>query len=113
VSVSRYLFNGCRETETHAVNCYALAAETAAIVWLQNGDSTWVNHARHADEIRPYPAAAYTLTAFPDGEYEVTWWETWQGAELRRERVTAADGLLTLQPGVVATDIAAVVRRLK
>lgn len=113
VSVSRYLFNGCRATETHTVNGYALAAESAAIVWIQNGDSTWVNHARHADEIRPFPAAAYTLVAFPDGEYDVTWWETWQGAELRHETVKAIGGLLTLHPGVVATDIAAVVRRLK
>ena len=113
VSVPRYLFSGCRTTETQEVNCYALAAESAAIVWIQNNDSTWVNHARHADEIRPFPAATYTLTAFPDGEYEVTWWETWQGAELRRERVKAVDGLLTLQPGIVATDTAAVIRRLK
>ncbi|MFA7052389.1 MAG: hypothetical protein WC328_05155 [Kiritimatiellia bacterium] len=113
VAVSRYLFSGCRATEIHAVNCYALAAERTAIVWIQNGDSTWVNHARHAGEIRPFPAAAYTLTAMPDGEYEVTWWETWQGAELRRERVTAAGGLLTLRPGAVATDTAAVVRRLE
>jgi hypothetical protein len=111
--VPRYLFSGCRTTETQEVNCYALAAESAAIVWIQNNDSTWVNHARHADEIRPFPAATYTLTAFPDGEYEVTWWETWQGAELRRERVKAVDGLLTLQPGIVATDTAAVIRRLK
>lgn len=107
VAVTRYVFTGCRTRERQDVVGYALAAPSAAIVWIQNGDSTWVNHAQHADEIRPFPAADYTLDGFVDGEYTVEWWETWRGAPLRRETVCATNGKLILHPGPVATDVAA------
>jgi hypothetical protein len=113
VSVSRYVFAGCRTQERQEAVCYALAAPSAAVVWIQNGDSTWVNHARHADEIRPFPAAAYTLGGLADGAYEVEWWETWTGVPQRRERVRAEGGRLTLKPGPVATDVAAKIRPVK
>lgn len=113
VSVPRYVFTGCRSQERQEVVCYALAAPGAAVVWIQNGDSTWVNHAQHASEIQPFPAADYTLGGFADGDYEVEWWETWKGAPLRRETVRASGGRLTLSPGPVATDVAAKVRPLE
>ncbi len=110
VSVPRYVFTGCRTVETQEVLCYALATPSVAIAWIQNGESTWANHARHAEEIRPFPAAAYTLDGFADGAYEVEWWETWKGAPLRCETVRASGGKLTLNPGPVATDVAAKIR---
>ncbi len=110
VSVSRYVFAGCRASERQEALCYALAAPGAAVAWIQNAESTWVNHARQADEIRPFPAASYRLEGFADGLYEVEWWETWHGTPLRRETVRAAGGWLTLQPGAVATDVAAKIR---
>lgn len=113
VGVKRYIFRGCRTQERQEVVCYALAAPSVAIAWIQNCESTWVNHAQHPSEIRPFPAAAYTLGGFADGAYEVEWWETWQGKLLRRERVSAAGGKLTLFPGPVATDIAAKILPLK
>ena len=113
VSVPRYTFTGCRTQERQEVVCYAVAAPGAAVVWIQNGDSTWVNHARHAAEILPFPAASYALGGFADGEYAVEWWETWKGAPLRRETVRAAGGRLTLHPGAVATDVAARIAPLR
>jgi hypothetical protein len=113
VAVTRYAFIGCRTQERQDVVCYALAAPSAAVVWIQNTDSTWVNHAQHAAEIRPFPAAAYALEGFADGAYEVEWWETWKGSPLRRETVRAAGGKLTLSPGPVATDVAAKIMPLK
>jgi hypothetical protein len=107
VSVSRYAFTGCRAQERQEVVCYALAAPSAAVVWIQNADSTWVNHARDAAEIRPFPASSYALEGFADGAYDVEWWETWKGVLQRRERVQAANGRLVLFPGPIATDIAA------
>ena len=113
VAVTRYTFTGCRTQERQEAVCYALAAPSAAVAWIQNGDSTWVNHARHAAEIRPFPAAAYMLDGFADGEYAVEWWETWKGAPLRRETVRASGGKLTLAPGPVAADVAAKITPLK
>ncbi|MDA3924577.1 MAG: DUF5060 domain-containing protein [Kiritimatiellae bacterium] len=107
VKVDHYTFSGCRMYEKHDVNCYALASPEVAVLWIQSGDSTWVNHARHKNEIRPFPAAEYILDGFADGDYEVEWWETWKGAVLRKEKVRAEQGVLKLHPGVVATDLAA------
>jgi len=111
ITVPRYVFTGCRTEEVQEVNCYALAAPSVAIAWIQNGDSTWVNHARNAEEIRPFPAAAYTLNGFADGDYAVEWWETWNGEPARRETVRADGGRLILNPGPVATDIATRIRQ--
>ncbi len=113
VKVTRYVFSGCRTQERQEVVCYALAAPGAAIAWIQNNDSTWVNHAQRANEIRPFPAASYTLDGFADGAYAVEWWESWQGRLMRRETVRAAGGKLTLNPGPVATDIAVKIFPLK
>lgn len=110
VSVARYTFTGCRARERQEALCYALASPGVAVVWIQNAESTWVNHAAGAGEIRPFPAAEYALAGFADGAYEVEWWETWKGAPLRRETVRAEGGRLTLRPGPVATDVAAKVR---
>lgn len=107
VTVPRYTFTGCRTEERQEVHCYALGAPSAAVVWIQNGDSTWVSHARNAGEILPFPAAPYALDGFSDGAYMVEWWETWKGAPLRREEVKADGGRIVLNPGPVATDIAA------
>jgi len=107
VAVNSYTFTGCRTLEKHDVVCCALACPEVAMVWIQSGDSTWVNHARHAAEIRPFPAAEFILEGFADGNYEIEWWETWKGAVQRRERVQAKGGQLILQPGPVATDVAA------
>ncbi|MDD2600217.1 MAG: DUF5060 domain-containing protein [Kiritimatiellae bacterium] len=112
VEISRYTFTGCRTQELQAVHCYALAAPDVAVVWFQNDDSTWVNHAQHATEIRPYPAADFTLDGFADGEYEVEWWETWKGAMRGRAMIQAAGGKLTLRPGPIATDTAAKIRAM-
>jgi len=111
VSVPSYTFAGCRTRERQDVVCYALASPHAAVAWIQNGDSTWVNHARHAEEIVPFPAAAYALEGFADGDYTVEWWETWKGRPLRRETLHAAGGTLTLNPGPIATDVAAKILR--
>ena len=113
VSVPRYVFTGCRAHERQEAVCYALAAPSVAVAWIQNGDSTWVNHARSPAEIRSFPPAAYTLEGFADGAYEVEWWETWKGVPQRRETVRAEGGKLTLTPGPVATDLAAKIMRLK
>ena len=110
VSVASYTFSGCRLQEKQEVQCYALASPSVTIAWIQSGDSTWVNHARCPEEIRPLPAMAYILEGFTDGEYEVEWWETWKGAVKRRERVHAKGGKLLLSPVSIATDIAAKIR---
>ena len=113
VTVETYTFTGCRKYETQDLLCCALASPSVAIVWIQNGDSTWVSHARTPHDIRPLPAMEYALEGFTDGEYEVEWWETWKGAPQRTENVKVKGGQLVLKPGVVATDVAAKIRALK
>ena len=63
-----------------------------------------------SNSVPPVPACRLTLDGFPDGGYEVEWWETWRGAPARREVVRAEGGRLILLPGEIATDVAARIR---
>jgi hypothetical protein len=110
VAVKSYTFTGCRTKEEQSVICCALASASAAVLWIQNSDSTWLNHASDASQIRTFPPAEYILEGFADGSCEVEWWETWTGSVLRRERVQALNGQLRLNPGPLATDVAARIR---
>jgi len=100
VAVTRYVFTGCRRRSVRGCLLRS-GCEECGVVWIQNGDSTWVNHAQHAAEIRPFPAVTYTLDGFADGEYAVEWWKR-EGLASAREVVRAAGGKLTLNPGSVA-----------
>jgi len=55
----------------------------------------------------PLPAASYGVEVHKDGRYRVEWWETWKGSVSHTQEVTARDGVLLLEPGPLATDVAA------
>jgi len=109
MQVRRFVFTGCKTLDRPNLLVAALRSSEVAIVWLQNRDSDWFNHQKNA--VPSVPPSRVPLLGFSDGDYEVEWWETWKGAPVRRERITAQDGTLLLQPGEVATDVAAKIRR--
>jgi hypothetical protein len=112
--ISRYVFTGCKVLDRPNLLVCALGARDKAgkpgvsIVWIQNRESDWFSHGRGA--VEPVAPARVTLEGFPDGAYEVEWWETWEGKPLRTERVQARDGALVLLPGEMKSDVAAKIR---
>jgi len=75
------------------------------VLWLQNRDSSWVNHAGRA-KVLPVPAFRLTLEGLPDGDCQVHWWETWKGEPTRREPGKVHGGRLTLTVPELKTDVA-------
>ena len=84
------------------VESLARLSDHVAVLWLQNRDSSWYNHAR--DAVPAVDAFRVAVEGLPDGQYEVEWWETWKGAVVRTERVEIRDGLLPLTTASLKTD---------
>lgn len=108
VTVSSYRFGGCQIVDRPNVLVCGMQSEGLAVLWIQNRDSSWYNHAR--DAVRPLDALGLAVLGLPDGRYDVQWWETWQGEPLRTEQLTVRDGRLPLTVPELKTDIAVKIR---
>ncbi|MBT7163215.1 MAG: hypothetical protein HN904_10575, partial [Victivallales bacterium] len=82
----------------------ALACDDAAIVWIQNRDSSWYNHG--LDKVPTVPPATLAVRGLRDGVYDVQWWETWKGTVTKTEPMTVQDGTLKLRLPAIRTDLA-------
>ncbi len=108
--ISRFAFTDCRVMDHPDLLVAAVrAVDGPCIVWMQNKESDWFNHQKSA--VPPVLPSRITLEGFADGTYTVEWWETWKGKVARTEKVKAAAGKLTLQPGAITTDVAAKIRK--
>jgi len=110
VAVDSYTFTGCRLRRTPYVLASGMQTRGLAILWLQNRDSDWANHARKA--VPAVDAMTVTLTGLPDGAYSVEQWETWKGTLTRTDKMTARQGTLLLKLPGLKTDVALKLRRL-
>lgn len=108
VTISSYRFSGCQIVDRPNVLVCGLQSERLAVLWLQNRDSSWYNHAR--DTVRPVDAFGLAVLGLPDGLYDVQWWETWKGEPLRSEEIAVRAGRLSLTVPQLKTDIAVKIR---
>jgi hypothetical protein len=104
IRVSQFIFAGCQVVTRPNLLVAALGCDEAAIVWIQNRDSTWYNHGR--DEVPTVPAATLAVRGLANGSYDVEWWETWKGSVTKTETLTVENGALQLQLPPIPTDIA-------
>lgn len=114
--IGRYVFTGCQVIERPDLLVAALRAPSVAIVWIQNRESDWYNHRPGGTSTGGptlVPPARVALSGFPDGAYQVEWWETWHGRPTHTERVTAQGGRLILVTDELTTDVAAKIRPVK
>jgi hypothetical protein len=108
VKVARYVMTGCCVVDKPNVLVCGMKTDGLAMLWLQNRDSSWINHARG-----PVPAVpAFTVTAegLPDGKCRVEWWETWKGSVERTEELEVRGGKLVLTLSELKTDVALKIR---
>ncbi|MBN2449863.1 MAG: DUF5060 domain-containing protein [Lentisphaeria bacterium] len=108
IEVTRYTFQGCRRILKPDLLAAAISCGEHTLLWLQNRESTWYNHARN--RVPPVPGFTVALRGLPPAIYEVEWWDTWRGAPQNTETVAAEDGILRLTRTGVATDLAARIR---
>jgi len=85
-----------------------MQSDRLVILWLQNRDSSWYNHAR--DAVPAVDAFRLAVEGLPDGWFEVEWWETWKGERVRTERLEVRDGRLALTIPSLKTDTALKIR---
>ena len=104
VRVSRFSFEGCQVVQNPNLLAAALGCDDAAIVWVQNRDSSWYNHGR--DAIATVPPATLAVRGLRDGVYDMQWWETWKGTVIKTEPMTVTDGTLQLRLPAIRTDLA-------
>jgi len=110
MTVGRYVFTGCQVLDRPHVSISGITGGSVAVLWLQNRDSTWYNHAG-GGPVPPVEAFRCTLQGLPDGDYTVQWWETWKGRVTRTTPARVAGGQLTLEIPELATDVALKLRR--
>lgn len=108
VRVSSYRFGGCRVLDQPSVAAYGMRSDGVAVLWLQNRDSSWYNHAR--DNVAPVDPFRLVVLGLPDRQYELQWWETWKGKPMRTERTESRDGRLPLVVPALDTDVAVKIR---
>ena len=104
VEVTRYTFTGCRLLDRPDVLVCGMKAGDLAVLWVQNKESTWHNHA--AGTVRRVDGFALEAQGLRDGNYHIQWWETWKGALLRQEEARVRDGKLRLEFPGLKTDVA-------
>ena len=105
VKVARYTFTDCKVLDKPNLLACGMKTDGLAMLWLQNRDSSWYNHAGNGNvgQVDPY---TLTVQGLPDGKYEAEWWETWKGIPQRIEEVAVQGGIMRLALPVLTTDIA-------
>ncbi|MBU0606278.1 MAG: DUF5060 domain-containing protein [Armatimonadetes bacterium] len=110
VSVDRYTFAGCQVRRTPNVLAGGMQTQGLAVLWLQNRDSDWYNHAQN--RVPPVDAVTTTLTGLPDGQYAMETWETWKGTLTKTDTMTVRQGKLELRLPELKTDVALKIRKV-
>jgi len=87
-----------------------MKSDDVSVLWLQNRDSSWYNHAGNGNvgQVDPY---TLDVLGLPDGAYRLEWWETWKGSVSRTEEAAVVGGKLTLSMPALETDVAVKIRR--
>ena len=108
VTASSYRFTGCQVLDRPNVLVCGMKSEPVAILWLQNRESSWYNHAR--DTVQPVDAFRLAVRGLSDGPYDVEWWDTWKGEPIRTDQIEARNGVLPLMVPTLKTDTAIKIR---
>ena len=105
VEVTRCTFTDCRVVDSPDVLVCGMKTDKIAILWIQNKESCWFNHAGGGPvgQVDDFTLAAEGLR---DGPYRVEWWETWKGSPQRTEEIRVKDGRLPLKVPALKTDVA-------
>jgi len=97
-----------RQAEARVVG---LAGKDRAYLWLFNPQATWWNIV--VDKLKPsaIQGATVEIQGLAPGDYQVDWWDTWEGKSLKQDRAAPADGVLRLSVPPFSRDVACKVVR--
>ncbi len=88
-----------------------LKGKTSACVWIQNPQATWWKMV--VDKAAPGETSGESIVieGLDAGNYQVEWWNTYDGKTMKKETAAAQGGRLTLAVPTFSRDIACKVRR--
>lgn len=110
VRVLSYVFTGCKVLDRPNVLAAGLKTGDLAILWVQNRDSCWYNHAGNGDVRRVDPFTT-SVKWLPAGQYELEWWDTWKGAPVNTSTGRSDGETMLLELPALETDLAIKIRR--
>ncbi len=93
------------------LNFTGLQSNACILLWLRNPASTWL-FARENRPLTTQPEGRLPLTGISDGDYLVTWTDTFTGDVLRRDSIAVHDGKVTLTTPPIARSAVAKLLRL-
>jgi len=105
VRVERYVLTSYQSITRPPLLVLGMQTDAQAVLWIQNRNSTWHEHAQGRVP-NPTKPARLAIRGLRDGARTVEWWETWRGAVARRETGTVVNGRLTLALPPITTDVA-------
>jgi len=111
VKVTGYTFTNCKVLDKPNVLVCGMQTKGLAMLWLQNRDSSWYNHAA-TGKVGRVDAFTLSLGGLPDGNYQLQWWDTWKSRLDRTEEVEVDSGKLRLTVPELPTDVALKIKPL-
>lgn len=109
VTVTKYTFTGCLVLDRPNVLACGMKTSGLAMLWLQNRDSCWFNHAGNG-KVPRVDSFQVALDGLPDGKCRVEWWTTWKSRLERAEQAEVKSGKLVLTIPPLETDVAVKLR---
>ncbi|MFQ6096123.1 MAG: DUF5060 domain-containing protein [Armatimonadota bacterium] len=112
VRITGYTFTGCKVVDRPNLLVCGIKSDDVAILWLQNRQSSWYNHAGNG-EVGEVAPCTITLRGLRRGKYRLEWWDTWNGAIRQTETIEVNRGRFKLTLPAIETDLALKFRRTR
>lgn len=84
----------------------ALASKNRAYIWLHNNKATWWNCVVEKVSISPIKGEKLKLKGFENGNYKITWFDTYDGKDIKIEEVRCEGGNMEIIIPEFSRDIA-------
>lgn len=83
-----YAIRGEWLREAPPADVWGLQGPDDLLMWVRNSEFTWANVARFGVQPATLQDVAVALPDMPAGQYEVMFWDSWQGKQIGRERLS-------------------------
>ena len=101
-----YLLENAVKHQTPDLSLYGLQGKATSIVWIANTQNQWYRVGVLKLPVDEQKDTSLTIPNWPDGEYLVKFWDTYEGRVTNSKKITVDEGKLTISLPPVSKDIA-------
>ncbi len=84
--------------------------DDCSYIWISDSRATWWDQIAENKQPEPVTDAAIEIKGLRDGQYQLEWWDTYEGKTIRIEQVSSAGALLQISVPSFRRDIACKIR---